>query len=59
MFSILSPSEKLFLIGCLIVGLLFGIGFPDKVTIQTCCSGLGIGLFTGGFIVASFKFLEG
>lgn len=57
MFKVLSSGEKLFSLGCILIGLLLGIGFPDKVTIQNCSLGLAAGLGVGVMILGSLKFL--
>ena len=57
MLKVLSPGEKLFSLGCILIGLLLGVGFPDKVTIQNCSLGLAAGLGVGVMILGSLKFL--
>lgn len=57
MIKVLSPGEKLFSLGCILIGLLLGVGFPDKVTIQNCSLGLAAGLGVGVMILGSLKFL--
>ena len=59
MFKVLSSGEKLFFLGCILIGLLLGIGFPDKVTIQSCSLGLAVGLGVSVMTLGSLKFLAG
>ena len=59
MLKVLSPGEKLFFLGCILIGLLLGIGFPDKVTIQNCSLGLAVGLGVSVMALGSLKFLAG
>ena len=57
--KVLSPGEKLFFLGCILIGLLLGIGFPDKTTIQSCSLGLAVGLGVSVMALGSLKFLAG
>ena len=56
--KVLSPGEKLFFLGCILIGLLLGIGFPDKTTIQSCSVGLAVGLGVGVMILGPLKFIN-